>query len=379
MAHPINVDELILTIHSTVFAEDEWIKVGEHLCHALTADSATLNRPSGKPDTRAWCRLVGIDSETFVEEYAERWGSHDVWYRGALRSGRIGAGLVSTGEQLTDYGEYKKTPFFNELLKPMDIDRMMNVCLAPPARDGAYGATAFSFYRRPGKPAFSRDDSSLLSRLAPHLTLAIKNHWSARSLEIRRDAYRSTVDAVGSGVFGIDSAGRLMFANQAGEDLVRQGQWVCVVNSTLRPASNVFESSAFARALHELSAGFSFRCVVTDAITATQAIVSGAQMSAAQNPYPIAAAAIVWVTPMQPSIDVATALARLFELTGAEERLIARLIAGDELREAALHLNISVHTARTQLKAVYRKTGRRTRAALLTLAATLDVLRTSHP
>lgn len=257
---------------------------------------------------------------------------------------------------------------------------MMNICLAAPDPAAGYGPIALSFYRAVGKEPFSTEEAALVSRLAPHLTVATQNYWTAQSLRLLNDGYRSAVDAVTSAAFGIDAAGRVVFANQAGEELAREMRWVHVLSGILRPAKGLLEGDALAKALHQLSAGLSFRCVATDGANAAQAIVSGARVSApAQGPYPIAAVALVWVTPIVPNTDAAADLARLFELTPAEQRLVARLVAGDELRGAAENLNISLHTARTQLKAVYRKTGRRSQAALLTLAARLAVLRTPHP
>lgn len=48
-----------------------------------------------------------------------------------------------------------------------------------------------------------------------------------------------------------------------------------------------------------------------------------------------------------------------------------RLVAGDDLLEAAAALRISIHTARAQLKSVFRNTGRRSQGQLLMLAARL--------
>jgi DNA-binding CsgD family transcriptional regulator len=67
-------------------------------------------------------------------------------------------------------------------------------------------------------------------------------------------------------------------------------------------------------------------------------------------------------------------MAILFGLTVAERRILDRLIAGDELREAANGLRISVHTARAQLKSLFRKTGRRSQGQLLMLAGRIAML-----
>ena len=201
-----------------------------------------------------------------------------------------------------------------------------------------------------------------------------------RELRLAFSAYRSAVDALTSAVFGVDSTGRVVFVNQAGEELACNGRWVQVLDGFVHPAADLQEKEAFSRALHQVAKGLSFHFVVMESATRTQAIVSGAPASTAiESRPPMAAAALIWVTPIVPNPDAAADLARLFELTPAERRLVARLIAGEALSEAASHLGISLHTARTQLKAIYRKTGRRTQAALLTLAGRLAVLRTPHP
>lgn len=197
------------------------------------------------------------------------------------------------------------------------------------------------------------------------------------SLRLVNGVYRSAMDAVTSAAFGIDAAARVLFVNHAGEELARHTRWVQVLDGFLRPANSLLEAEAFSTALHQLSKGHSFYRIMTDSPTCAQAIVSGTRISqSTEDACAIAAAALVWVTPTVPAAGAAADLARLYELTPAEQRLIARLIEGAGLREAALHLHISLHTARTQLKAVYDKTGRRTQAALLTFAGRLAVLRT---
>jgi DNA-binding CsgD family transcriptional regulator len=68
-------------------------------------------------------------------------------------------------------------------------------------------------------------------------------------------------------------------------------------------------------------------------------------------------------------------LAQLFNLTPAEQNLVSELIVGTGLRAAAVRLNISIHTARNQLKAVLSKTGRHSQAQLLTLVTRMASLR----
>ena len=235
---------------------------------------------------------------------------------------------------------------------------------------------AMSFYRDVGKEAFSSDEREVLSGLTPHLEVDFQNYWAAQSLHPVINAYRHALNIVTSAVFGIEPKGFLSFANRAGEELLRQGRWLQIRQGELGPAKGVLEVDSFAKALRRLSESkVSFKLVVTDGVTA-QAIASGSPIPAAQaNPFPKTPTALVWLTPIVPDQHVAGDLATLFGLTHAEVRLVGRLITDDDLREAALTLHISLHTARTQLKSVFAKTGRRTQAALLTLVTRLSALR----
>jgi DNA-binding CsgD family transcriptional regulator len=67
-------------------------------------------------------------------------------------------------------------------------------------------------------------------------------------------------------------------------------------------------------------------------------------------------------------------MARLFELSPAERRIVDHLVGGGDLREAAAALHISIHTARGQLKSTFRKTGRRSQGELMLLAARIASL-----
>ena len=60
-------------------------------------------------------------------------------------------------------------------------------------------------------------------------------------------------------------------------------------------------------------------------------------------------------------------LREILELTVAEARLAQRLARGKTLEEAAVSLNVKVNTARSQLAAIFQKTGTRRQAKLVAL------------
>jgi DNA-binding CsgD family transcriptional regulator len=376
MSRSIDIEGLILTIHSAALAENGWDVVVRHLCSALGATGAAFVRPTAHSEFKPFAAVLEVDPAC-LKQYAEYWGHRDLWHRGAQRVGRISVGVVNVDSQLIDRRDFLSSDFFNDYLRPLKIERMMNVCLAEPEPDGSYGPTALSLYRHPGKSAFAAAEAELLNQLAPHLTVAAKNFWAAQALRLQTDAYRKAVNAITSAVFGVDVRGQMLFANGEGEAVLRQARWLELREGRIHPPERLLERACLARALRGLNAGVSFRTIVSDGSTGAQAIVSGAPMGpSTANYYSVYTAALIWVTTVVPRLDTATDLAVLFELTPAETRLVARLVAGDELRDAAARLHISLHTARTQLKAVYRKSGCRSQAALLTLAARVAVLRT---
>ena len=67
-------------------------------------------------------------------------------------------------------------------------------------------------------------------------------------------------------------------------------------------------------------------------------------------------------------------MAGVFGLTRAEQRLLALLAAGSSLTEVAETLNISIHTARTQLKAIQQKTGWHTQSEIARMVQQFGVI-----
>jgi DNA-binding CsgD family transcriptional regulator len=59
----------------------------------------------------------------------------------------------------------------------------------------------------------------------------------------------------------------------------------------------------------------------------------------------------------------------LFGLTAAETRLALRLLTGESLRSAAAALGITYESARSQLKAIFQKTGTHRQGELIALLA----------
>jgi DNA-binding CsgD family transcriptional regulator len=371
----LDFESLILTIHAASLSDDGWSRIGDEISRALSADSASLVKPSSQPGVAPWIQLYRLDA-SLMNEYASYWGKHDAWYQGAKRTGRIGTGTVNVDTQLIDYSEFRKSAFYNEYLTRLGIDRMINACVGAPTADGFHGPVAMSFYKEPGRGPFSGQDIENLERLARHLVVAFKNYWSARQLDIADHICRSSIDSVTSSLFALDSNGRVIFVNSSADELVCQGRWLQIVDHALEPAKDVVNRFAVISALNDLRCGLSVHLIITDGRTGAQAILQGGPIpTSARDQLSFGITTAVWLTPVLPSRDAVCDVSTLFALTPAEKRLLGRLIAGDGMGDTAAHLNISVHTARTQLKAVFSKTGLRSQAALINFVGKFGTIR----
>jgi DNA-binding CsgD family transcriptional regulator len=182
--------------------------------------------------------------------------------------------------------------------------------------------------------------------------------------------YRRALDEVRVPLFALDVAGKLAFVNSAGDALIRSQRWVKAVGNALAASAGLLKAAAFRQALANLKLGRGSTVLLTDGLSRAQAVMTTVPLTSL-SPLRTAQKHIsgfVWIVPTAGQPTPVNKLGRLFDLTPAEIRLFQQLVDGESLRDAAETLHISFHTARTQLKTVLRKTGRRTQAQLLALA-----------
>jgi len=368
------LDDVILQIHSAPLGGADWHTISRAVSDLLKADHFLGLRVTLRPDDAPWFLSSGLDASQ-LHEYAADWAAFDEWYLGARRHSRVRSGLVSVDDQLVERRTFIASAFANDFLRRCDFDRMINVCLADPS--SGLPPAALSFFRGRGKDAFSSRQVEVLEKLSSHLALAARNTWEAGSLKIVTSLQRQALDSISIAVFAIAGADRLLFANSAAEELIRAHRWVRVVNGTLSPARDLHEAKRFGNALDQLQLGFGTTILLTTLEGAQQAVMTTAPISAGSEPWndSLHAAGLVWIVTSPAEKAPVWQFARLFELTGAEKQLLQLLVDGQDLREAAERLRVSIHTVRNQLKSIFRKTGRRTQAQVLTLVSRIGTLK----
>jgi DNA-binding CsgD family transcriptional regulator len=183
------------------------------------------------------------------------------------------------------------------------------------------------------------------------------------------------VDAVALPVLAVLHDGHLLFANRAGKAALHADQWLRRQGKQVVAGTHVSERQSLSRALSDFRCGRTTTLVLTDGVSGRQAVMTAAPLSRMVSPS--ASAGLIWLIPTTPPLAPLRQFAHAFGLTNAERRVLQQLVAGEELRQAAETLHISVHTARSHLKSIFRRTGRRSQGQLLALAnrvATVQVV-----
>jgi DNA-binding CsgD family transcriptional regulator len=363
--HAPNIDQLILDIHAAPLDENRWPAVLDSVRRAVGAHQAmlfSLPKQSGE----AFWRVLSECDPAMTLEYAQEFAVEDSWWRASRRFAGPLTGRVFTGEELLPRSDFLHTRFFNEFLRQYDIDRFMtNVLRDSKSLDGT-GAN-LSLYRGYAAEAFFTSERELLTRLSPHLRTALNTFCSIQALSLRSAALSGTLEKITAALFVLDRTGAVMFENAAARRELRTGDLLTTSLGRLEPAPGIREARECRDVLRGLLAGRSSTVRLTALPRGRATILTTAPLSGAVEVLgmPRSGAGIVWLIPTAQTRHPTARMGHLFELTQAEERLLAALSCGQSLNEAAAAFHISVHTARSQLKSLQRKTGWRTQTELV--------------
>jgi DNA-binding CsgD family transcriptional regulator/PAS domain-containing protein len=375
---PPDIDDVILKIHAAPLEPHGWQTVMRSLMDLCEAENALMLTVGATqmPSIKSWEPSLNFNPAA-LQDYASHWGSQDLLYLGARQKGRIRAGLVSTETQLVGAREYSSSPYFNEFCKPHGLYAHLNVCLSEGIPQLGLGPSAITLYRGEVKGSFGDSQATVLQRLAPHLSMAARTTWHIEALVMAEPMYRRALDEVRLPLFALDMTGKIVLVNSAAEELIRAKRWITVARNHLGAAGGLLGPDAFRHALANLRAGSGTTLLLTDGESHQQAVMTTVPLGSS-SPINVASkriAGFVWIVPCSPDLSPVNNLGKLFQLSPAEVRLLQRLVDGTSLTAAAAQLHVSLHTARTQLKVIFRKTGRRTQAQLLGLAHRMAMIR----
>ncbi|MBF0358484.1 MAG: hypothetical protein HQL70_07730 [Magnetococcales bacterium] len=271
---------------------------------------------------------------------------------------------ISCRQYLTDQ-ELHESSVYQEVLQFSRAEYSMMIML-PDAKNETL--TGLGVFRPPEKSEFNQTDCDLMGELVPHLkrSFAIQKRLSEASL-YEHMASRA-LDHIPMGLFIVDGQNQIRFANAMAKSFLKQNdgfldnqKHLTLINSrentelrelieqaVIRDGDLKSPADSRTLAVSRESCESSFSLLVSP--------LSKSYLPQGMDHLDIPLAVVFATDPTLPQETPPELVQRLFGLTSREAELTAQLVMGRTLQEAATALEISDHTARSHLKAVFGKT-----------------------
>lgn len=354
--------------YDTALGGHGWMDVLEPLAASIGAKSSILRMVDYTRREVGFFDAVGIDP-AYRQAYARHFINVDI-YRDLLEIAPAGAVLRS--HQFPGYEGRRKTEFFNDYQKPQDIE---HICGSVLARNNDF-IIYFGAQRGRRAKDFGQGESDFLQAVLPHLVRAVQMRQLLDTASRQKALAESALHQLRLGVLLTDAQARPLFVNRMAEHHIAASNGALNLSFCGLKTRNPEDATRLCRMVADaasttagkgLGAGGEMRIACGDgsflqlcvAPLSRECLDSG---SAA----PSACAAIFISRPGSIHLPWRR-VAIYYGLTQMEAKLTVQLANGVSLEEAAEHLGISIHTARTHLKAVFAKTGAKRQSELVAM------------
>jgi len=370
---------LIDTLYSCAEGVTPWPAFLDSLAGAICASVTSLTLHSlDRPTSSVMC-YIGADSGEF-QKYVAHYASLNPWFAGGASVFPEGK-IVST-EQIMPRSAFQRTTFYNEWGKKNHVTHALGGSVAVQRNTMCFLAVNRGDTHRP----FSTAEGDTLQSLMPHLRRAVDLHNRLGLLEEQQ----WVLNALAFPLFHVASNGSVLWANTAGDLLLRFGRGLFARNGKLhaefpedddrlrgmigadrRVAARSTEGwGGWLRisrgdtgenlALYIVRPPFSFWYLTTSPSSPQGFLIFVANQTVENR-------------------GLQVRLRDAWGLTPAEGALATELLESDSLLKASERLQISRNTAKTQLSSIFAKAGVRRQADLVRRLLALAVVGDSKP
>jgi DNA-binding CsgD family transcriptional regulator len=357
--------ELTGLIYDAVADASRWPIFLEEFVLANRGKQGTLSIGDPQFDEYAVACNYGWSEDT-IRLYAERWIKQDTWVE--VGRHRVAEGDVAASHELWDEHEMEKTEFYREFCYP----RGWHYGMGGTIRRTDTHMSVIGLVRHKEEGPCGERELSLLRKLMPHLRRAALLHGELSSLRSQRRAFADHLDRYPQAFLLTDENGRVMFANAAGQEILKSRDGLKLEGQRLR-ASSPKESHQLRSAIHELAADPRLplqRITVTrPSFRSPYCLLVMPAQSSGVIPLGVSqpAVAILVIASETPSATDPTLLKQVFSLTPADARVTTLLVGGLNFEEVSEALNISYETVRTHVRRVLAKTSTTRQGELISL------------
>ncbi|WP_076865021.1 helix-turn-helix transcriptional regulator [Bradyrhizobium mercantei] len=309
------------------------------------------------------------------KDYEINWTSRDTAANRAVERGYFFNGEPFTNRHVLSRRELESDPFFVQFRASHGLGAFGCIAVSPDPHVGVI----LSMQRPAGRAEYSDAELGTLRRIGRHIEKSLRLSIRLLDAELAKLGLGEALARIGIGVFALDTLGRVVFSNPAGQQML--GDELQLVKEQLRIGSGVVRES------------------IDEVVART---LRGDPRELIGDPKPILVHStgrdrrlVVYLLPVKPRVSLAEqflthtraivlaieqkldepadpAVVRdVLKLTLGEARMAALVGAGLPPKEAAERLGITEDTARTVLKRVFSKVGVARQSELVAVLARL--------
>ena len=353
---PPAVRSLVRVIHAAGVSASEWPGALEELRRMLDARVVTLGYHEFS--TGSDSALHESPGDADFCGHMSAYSARNPWF---LSSSDYVQGRVMTGDELISYSDLRRTDFYRGFLQPRGL--LHRLCGVVAHHGG--GAHLLSAYRAEDQRAFDAGEKAELEVLLDHVTLSLQSQWRWQEADDLARAVLVHSDHDPNPLILVSAEAEPIYRNPAAEHLLDLGAGLRVDGTRLVASSSadqrmLREAITRAAQLHPDVAATSPAVVTLACVPPAHPIVvvvRGAGSVVSHRVGVRRGLVMLSVRGGHMGHDPAScAFARQYELTAAQSKVSALVLAGQPLHRIAHSLNVSENTVRSHLKQIFLKT-----------------------
>lgn len=343
-------ERIIEGLYEAAFDPTAWPTVWDQIAKWLDAASSTLfveDRPSGEVDVLA---LPGWP-EKAQALYANHYGAVDPYANFGRRTALSLQAIL--GQDIISAADYERSEIWNDLGRQyMDAYHFLSAFLPI----GPHIAGMIGFHRPRDASPFETNEQTQLGRLLPHVQRALQLGRRIAAERQQSAMHSATLEALSLAVIVVTADAELVFANQAAEHLARRTGFVLPGRGRRVQAQNREEDARLRSLIAEAANGGSGGSLFLTFSGARRLAVLISRLPrlmghlCLERPTDHRLALLTIRDLAVPLGDSTANLASLFGLTGAEQSVLAHLLAGLTVEEIAQTRRASPLTVRSQIR-----------------------------
>lgn len=316
--------------------------VGANFGALLAAYRGRLVTEAATPSGRPLLQVLGGDELS----------ADNLWYQ---RRKLAPLNKAIAGERLATPAEIRRTRFYAEVLRPLELFHMCATALVDQNDDWA----AVTFTRSEREAPYEDREIDLLDHVAPHFSRAAKIAALLQDANLYAANLEASSNRLAYGLLLINDRGRVLYANSEAERLLRTGRIACRKGGRLtarRPSAHC-QLTSFLDGLALLREPTAVQLLDYDGAALK---LIGSPLPARRQDFaclrPIARSVVFIFDEASRSPPPMRLIAQLYRLTPAERRLAEALLSGESLTDYSERMGLTRNTLKTQLRSLFAKT-----------------------